>query len=79
MYRIYLGHVPLADAYRAGRIELAGSSASVRKFIDAFQPSPVASIVRTESPGQRADPRRPPSNSAGMRAPIVTPRGGEDY
>ena len=36
MYRIYLGHVPLAGAHRAGRIELAGSRASVRRFIDAF-------------------------------------------
>ena len=51
MYRVYLGHVPLAAAHRAGRIELTGSRASVRKFIDAFQPSPVASIVGTESPG----------------------------
>ena len=51
MYRVYLGHVPLADAHRAARIELAGSRASVRKFIDAFRPSPVASIVGTESPG----------------------------
>ena len=49
MYRVYLGQVPLADAHRAGRIELAGTTASVRKFIDAFQPSPVASIVATES------------------------------
>ena len=51
MYRVYLGHVPLADAHRAGRIELAGTRASVRAFIDAFASSPVASIVATESPG----------------------------
>ena len=42
---------PLADAHRAGRIELAGTRASVGAFIDAFAPSPVASIVATESPG----------------------------
>jgi hypothetical protein len=51
MYCVYLGHVPFSDAHRAGRIELAGSRASVRRFIDTFQPSPVASTIATESPG----------------------------
>ncbi len=51
LYRTYLGHVLLADAHRAGRIELIGTRSSVRMFVDAFQPSPVASIVHDESPG----------------------------
>ncbi|MCU1456540.1 MAG: transcriptional regulator [Actinomycetia bacterium] len=45
LYRTYLGHVPLAEAHRSGGLELTGSRASVRSFIDAFQQSPVASIV----------------------------------
>ena len=49
LYRTYLGHVPLAEAHRCGRIELTGSKRSVRLFIDAFQPSPVASIVHAET------------------------------
>jgi DNA-binding HxlR family transcriptional regulator len=50
LYRTYLGHVPLAEAHRSKRVELQGSKASIRSFIDAFQPSPVASIVAAESP-----------------------------
>ena len=50
LYRSYLGHVPLAEAHRSGRVKLAGSKASVRQFTDAFQQSPVGSIVATESP-----------------------------
>ncbi len=50
LYRIYLGQVPLAEAHRSGRLELTGSRPSVRRFIDAFQPSPVASIVAAETP-----------------------------
>ena len=49
LYRTYLGHVPLEDAHRAGRIELVGSRTAVRSFVAAFQQSPVASIVATES------------------------------
>ena len=48
---IYLGHVPLADDQRAGRIELAGFKSLRSKDRQRFQPSPVASIVATESPG----------------------------
>jgi len=50
LYRTYLGHVPLAQAHRSGRIALTGSRPSIRPFIDAFQPSPVASIVHAEAP-----------------------------
>ncbi|CAB4888977.1 unannotated protein [freshwater metagenome] len=50
LYRTYLGHVQLADSYRAGQIELLGSKASVRSFLNAFQQSPVAAIVSAESP-----------------------------
>lgn len=49
LYRTYLGHVPLTDALRTGKIELQGSRASIRSFIDAFHPSPVASIVAAET------------------------------
>ncbi len=49
LYRTYLGHVPLAEAHRTGRIELQGSNASIRSFIDAFNPSPVALIVAAET------------------------------
>lgn len=49
LYRTYLGHVPLADAHRQGRVEIIGSRQSVRSFIDSFQQSPVASIVAAES------------------------------
>lgn len=51
LYRTYLGHVPLSEAHRMGRIDLQGSKASIRSFIDALQPSPVASIVAAEAPG----------------------------
>ena len=50
LYRTYLGHVPLAEAHRTGHIELQGSRAAIRSFIDAFHPSPVASIVAAETP-----------------------------
>ena len=50
LYRTYLRHVPLAEAHRAGQIELQGSRASIRSFIDAFHPSPVASLVAAETP-----------------------------
>ena len=50
LYRTYLGHVPIETAHRAGQVELRGSTGSVRSFIDAFRPSPVASIVAAESP-----------------------------
>jgi hypothetical protein len=49
LYRTYLGHVPLAEAHRAGRVELIGSRRAVRSFIDAFQASPVAEIVAAEA------------------------------
>lgn len=50
LYRTYLGHVTLAEAHRAGQIELTGSKSAVRLFIDAFHQSPIASIVSAESP-----------------------------
>lgn len=49
LYRTYLGHVPLTDAYHSGRIELVGSKSSVRSFLNAFQQSPVAELVAAES------------------------------
>jgi hypothetical protein len=51
LYRAYLGHVSLLDEHRAGRIELRGSRAAVRAFLDSFRPSPVGDIVLAESPG----------------------------
>lgn len=45
LYRTYLGHQTLNDAFRQGQLSLIGSKAAVRSFIDAFQPSPVAAIV----------------------------------
>lgn len=42
LYRTYLGHLPLAEAHRTGRVEFHGAKASIRSFIDAFHPSPVA-------------------------------------
>jgi DNA-binding HxlR family transcriptional regulator len=45
LYRTYLGHQTLSDAFREGQLDLSGSNASIRSFIDAFQPSPVAAIV----------------------------------
>ena len=50
LYRTYLGHVPLAEAHRSGRIELTGVKTVHPTFVDAFQPSPVASIVHAEAP-----------------------------
>ena len=50
LYRTYLEHVPLAEAHRTGQIELQGSRAFIRSFIDAFHPSPVASLVAAETP-----------------------------
>ena len=50
LYRTYLGHVPLAEAHRSGRIELTGSKSAVRLFIEAFHQSPIASIVSSEAP-----------------------------
>ncbi len=50
LYRVYLGHVPLSEAHRTGRIELTGPKSSVRSFLYAFQQSPVALIVAAEAP-----------------------------
>jgi DNA-binding HxlR family transcriptional regulator len=49
LYRTYLGHVSLAEAQKAGSVELDGSQKAVKAFFDAFRQSPVASIVRAES------------------------------
>lgn len=49
LYRTYLGHQTLTDALREGLLDLDGSRAATRKFIDAFQPSPVADIVAEAS------------------------------
>ena len=45
LYRTYLGHQTLSDASRAGEVDLLGSKGAIRSFMQAFQPSPVASIV----------------------------------
>ncbi|MDP9333484.1 MAG: helix-turn-helix transcriptional regulator [Actinomycetota bacterium] len=45
LYRTYLGHQTLSDAFRLGQLDLSGSNAATKSFIDAFQPSPVAAIV----------------------------------
>jgi len=45
LYRTYLGHQTLNDAFRQGQLHLSGSNSAVRSFIDAFQSSPVAAIV----------------------------------
>jgi hypothetical protein len=45
LYRTYLGHQTLTDAFREGQLDLSGSNAATRSFIEAFQPSPVAAIV----------------------------------
>ncbi len=49
LYRTYLGHISLADAQRAGSVELDGSRTAVKAFFDAFCQSPVAAIVAAES------------------------------
>ena len=45
LYRTYLGHQTLDDAFRDGQLELRGSNTAIRQFIAAFQPSPVADLV----------------------------------
>lgn len=45
LYRTYLGHDTLSDASRAGDVDLIGSRAAVQRFLEAFQPSPVAELV----------------------------------
>lgn len=45
LYRTYLGRQTLRDAYHEGQLELSGSNAAVRNFIEAFRPSPVADMV----------------------------------
>lgn len=48
LYRIYLGHLALAQARRAGAIRFVGSRRAIATFLDSFRPSPVASIVAAE-------------------------------
>ena len=45
LYRAYLGKDSLAHAHRGGAIGMDGSRAAVRTFLEAFQQSPVASLV----------------------------------
>ncbi|MDQ1510903.1 MAG: hypothetical protein QOG50_2747 [Actinomycetota bacterium] len=45
LYRTYLGHQTLGEAFGDGQLDLSGSNAATRSFIDAFQSSPVAAIV----------------------------------
>lgn len=51
LYRVYLGRETLRAARRTGSVELLGSTAAVRRFEAAFNPSPVAGIIsRTSTP-----------------------------
>lgn len=45
LYRTYLGHQTLRTAYDGGQLELRGSNAAVRRFMDAFNQSPVGDLV----------------------------------
>jgi DNA-binding HxlR family transcriptional regulator len=45
LYRTYLGHQTLREAFHDGQLDLSGSNAATRTFIDAFQQSPVGAIV----------------------------------
>ncbi|MDZ7674525.1 MAG: helix-turn-helix domain-containing protein [Acidimicrobiales bacterium] len=45
LYTVYLNRRTLADAHRAGDVELIGGTSAVRGFHRAFQPSPVADVV----------------------------------
>ncbi len=45
LYRTYLGHQTLSDAFCQGQLDLSGSNAATKSFIDAFQQSPVAALV----------------------------------
>jgi DNA-binding HxlR family transcriptional regulator len=45
LYRTYLGHQTLGDAFREGQLELRGSNPAIRQFIAAFQHSPVGDLV----------------------------------
>lgn len=49
LYQTYLGRQSLVDAQRNGSVEIEGSRASVRAFIKAFHPSPVAAIVAAQT------------------------------
>jgi len=50
LYRTYLGHQTLRHASRTGQLELVGKQTAVRRFVDAFQPSPVADLVAAATP-----------------------------
>ncbi len=50
LYRTYLGHVSLAEAHTRGDVSLRGSKVAVRGLLAAFQQSPVAELVRAETP-----------------------------
>lgn len=45
LYRTYLGHQTLDNAFREGQLDLDGSNVAIRCFIDAFRASPVADLV----------------------------------
>lgn len=49
LYSTYLGRTSLLDAQRRGDLEMTGSRQALRDFFAAFQQSPVADIVATES------------------------------
>jgi DNA-binding HxlR family transcriptional regulator len=49
LYRTYLGHTSLDDAYRTGTIGIEGSRHAVRAFFEAFRQSPVAGLVAAEA------------------------------
>jgi DNA-binding HxlR family transcriptional regulator len=45
LYRTYLGQQTLRTAFGDGQLELLGSNDAVRRFLDAFQQSPVGELV----------------------------------
>jgi DNA-binding HxlR family transcriptional regulator len=51
LYRVYLGREQLLDARRRGDLELTGSNPAVRRFQEAFRPSPVEPFVAAQRPG----------------------------
>lgn len=49
LYQTYLGHATLRRAHRAGDVDLVGSNTAIRRFLQAYRPSPVADIVAAET------------------------------
>jgi DNA-binding HxlR family transcriptional regulator len=54
LYEVWLGHLPLKQAIRAGRLEFSGAPALIRRMPAILQLSPVAPVVAAHR-----SPRRP--------------------